>query len=278
MKARTGLHQLFFGPEGLRAGWGVLVYSGIFILTNFGMVLLVAVTIHPRRYGYGVTYVEQWKDFCRDVLFFKGTILVAALVATLVMARIERRAILSYWRVAAKWTLRVFMRGAVAGFALFAATIGLIAMRNGYALGIPAMSASEAFPAGAAWAFGATIYSAADTLALYGYPLFTLRRAIGFPAAALLVALGFTLYHIVWFDATVLGLAAILSQGVFLSLTLRQNWNLSLTAGTYAGIVFAQDCVFSVADSGTLMPLHLRDSYHFPPNWLDGASAGPKAW
>lgn len=276
MKARARLCLIFLDPESLRAGGGLLVYCGVFIVVGFAIQLLVAVTIHPSA-GYGVTYVENWKDFCRDVLFFKGTVLVAALVSTLVMARIERRAILCYWRVTPKRTVRVFVGGAVSGFALFAASIGLIALWHGYTLGIPAMSAGEAVAAGAAWSVGAAIYAVGDTIALYGYPLFTLRRTAGFPLAGLLVGLGFVLCHIVWFDANLVGFAAILSQGIFLSLTVRQNWNLSLTAGIYGGIVLAQDFVFSVADSGTLMPLHLRTSYHFPPNWLDGASAGPKA-
>jgi uncharacterized protein len=276
MNARAGLRQIFVSSEGLRAGWGLLVYCCVSVMVAFVIMFLVAATTHLPN-GYGVTYAQQWWDFCRDVLFFKGIVLVAALLATLAMARIEGRAILSFWKVTPNRSIYLFAGGAASGFALFATVIGLIALCHGYTLGVPAMSIKEAIPAGVAWFVGATIYGVGQILILYGYPLFTLRRSIGFPLAGLLTALGFVLFNIVWFDADILGFTAILSQGIFLSLTLRKYWNLSLTAGVYSGIVFAQDFVFSVSDSGTLMPFHLRTSYHFPPNWLDGASAGPKA-
>jgi hypothetical protein len=255
----------FYGRHG-RALGGLLVYVLLFAAMGVAVSALIATTLHPR-----MTY-EVWPY----LIPFKGAVLVAALTSTAVLSRIERTSIHSYWG-ARGGTLRRFTSGAVVGFALFSASIGLIALWHGYSLGTAAMSARQAITAGIVWIVAATIYAVGDSIALFGYPLHTLRRWIGFAPAAVVIGLIFVLCHIVWFDASVVGFAAILTQGLFLCATMWHNSDISFTAGIYAGTVFAQDFVFSVADSGTLFALHLRNSYHHPPDWLDGASAGPKA-
>lgn len=263
----TNEHSAKFYVRHGRALWGLLVYVLVFAAVGIAVSALIATTLHPRM------KYEVWPY----LIAFKGAVLIAALTSTAVLSRIERTSIHSYLGEARGATLRRFTSGAGVGFALFSASIGLSALWHGYSLGTAAMSARQAITAGILWIVAATIYAVGDSVALFGYPLYSLRRWIGFAPAAVVIGVIFVLCHIVWFDASVLGFAAILTQGLFLCATMCQNPDIRFTAGIYAGTVFAQDFVFSVADSGTLFALHLRNSYHHPPDWLDGASAGPKA-
>jgi hypothetical protein len=271
MEESSLLRGVFFGAEHLRAGWRLLIYCSTLVAALFAV--LLAIALQPVR----LSRVDPWELFVLWVLLPYAALLLAATLATFVVSRLEKSQMRAYWGLVPGRVTQRFGIGALIGFGLFASSIGLIALGRSYSFGVPALHGTQALAAAGAWVVGASLYAVAGSLALYGYPLATLRRSIGFMPAATVAALVFAFFHIVWYDATVLGFLAILSQGMFLSLTMRRGGNIAFTAGIYAGIVFAQDFVFSVADSGLLMPLHLRNSYHHPPNWLDGASAGPKA-
>ena len=211
------------------------------------------------------------------LLALKTAILFSSLVSTWLMSRIENRPILGYLRASTGPTLRRFCSGVGLGAALMAGCIGLIRACHGYEFGTPKISGWEALGYAAVWIVVATAYGVGDGIVLFGYPLFTLTRTIGFWGASVLMSLAFVLLNIVWFDASAIGFVAIFCQGLFLCATVRRSGDVATAAGLYAGVVFMQDFVFSVSDSGTLYSGHLRNAWFHGPYWLTGVSAGPKA-
>ena len=80
---KRGVHWIFVGSEGLRAGWGVL----LFVLLYIGFLLLIGSLLQPfLRQARHVTVLPVRLALIIEVAQFLPTIL-----ATAVLARIERR-------------------------------------------------------------------------------------------------------------------------------------------------------------------------------------------
>src|SRR5579864_4843485 len=93
---------LFFGPDGLRPGWGLLAYVALFLVLQ-PFFENIAYAIIPRRPLWSLL-LEKFADF------------LAALLPALLLAKIERRPWRSYglcWKQALR---RTYWAGAFWGF------------------------------------------------------------------------------------------------------------------------------------------------------------------
>jgi hypothetical protein len=256
----------------------VLAIRGLLTFLFFFVVVFALVTIPLAHWYLSPLARPQHMHYEWGMLLaLKSAILFSSLISTWMMSRIENRPILGYLRASTGPSIRRFCSGVGLGAALMAGCIGLIRVCHGYEFGTPEISGWEAVGYAAVWIVVATAYGVGDSIVLFGYPLFTLTRTIGFWGASVLLSLTFVLLHIVWFDANAIGFVAIFCQGLFLCASVRRSGDVATAAGLYAGIVFVQDFVFSVADSGTLYSGHLRNAWFHGPYWLTGVSAGPKA-
>ena len=65
--------------------------------------------------------------------------------------------------------------------------------------------------------------------------------------------------------------------GLFWSFTLRRTGNLWFAVGMHAGFDFGETFLFSVPNSGLVMPGHLSNAVLHGPAWLTGGTPGPEA-
>jgi hypothetical protein len=218
----------------------------------------------------------QWYALLLD----ESIILIAAMGATWLMSRVERRRFTTFWEAPSPVLSARFSKyllGVAVGLLLVGAYIGIIFAANGYKTGTPELHGRGIVLHGAAWVTVAAVYGMAETFLMFGYPLFTLRRSIGVSGASLLAAVLFGLRNVVWFDASVVGCSALIVQGLFLCALRFRYEDVWGVAGVYMGTVFAQNFLFSVPDGATRYTGHPRNSYLEGPFWLTGVSGGPKA-
>jgi uncharacterized protein len=73
-----------------------------------------------------------------------------------------------------------------------------------------------------------------------------------------------------------LGLASVFLIAVLFAVSIWRTADLWLSVGIHAGLVLAEDFLFSVPDSGEVYTGHLMTSRFSGPAWLTGGAAGPE--
>src|SRR5262245_24941389 len=137
--------MIFFGPHGLRPGWGLLLFLAI------DQGLLAAI-------GWTVTrfWTPPESPLMRPGLLIAAEIvmLAVALVATAVLARVERRSFAAYGFPLRRILGARFAEGSLWGILSISAVIGMMALAGGYTVAGLALRGGEALGYGAAWLLG----------------------------------------------------------------------------------------------------------------------------
>jgi CAAX protease family protein len=254
---------VFFGPEGLRAGWGLAFYVAMYYLLQF---------VADRWAGS----VQLGGEGLWSMMLEEFAILVAAVVPALLLWRVEGRAWGSYGLPGRIAFGKLFWVGTVWGFAgitlLMAAMYGL----RVFDLGHLAMHGARILRFAVFWAAFFLLVGFFEEFLLRGYSLFTLTRAAGFWPAAMLLSCMFGVIHLSNVGEDWAGLLAVAAIGFFFCLTLRRTGSLWFAVGFHAAWDWGETFFYSVPDSGTLFPGHLLKSSFHGPRWLTGGPVGPE--
>jgi uncharacterized protein len=180
------MRKIFFNSRGLRAGWRLLIFIGIFIALGFLANWIVSRIFHLNQ---------------RPSLDPVGTIsdelqaLIQALVATWIMARIERRRFFHYGIPLGNPFGRDFWVGIAWGLASTCFLVGLIAALGGYRILGLAIHGGALVHFFILWIAANLLIGFAEEIQFRAYLLATLADGIGFWPAALLLSLGFGALH-----------------------------------------------------------------------------------
>jgi membrane protease YdiL (CAAX protease family) len=254
---------LFLGPDGLRPGWGIAFYVGMFFLLQ----KLVVQWAWAHDFGAGGLWSMMLEEF--------GD-LMSAVILALVLARVEHRR----WRVYAlpsKQALgRLFWVGALWGFAGISLLLLALYGLHAFAFGHVVLHGSRLARFAAFWAVMFLLVGLFEEFLLRGYLQFTLARGIGFWPAAAVLSAGFGLIHLRNEGEHLPGVLAAALIGIFFCLTLRRTGNLWFAVGFHAAWDWGETFFYSVPDSGTVGPAHLLSSSLHGADWLTGGSVGPE--
>lgn len=267
-KERLLAETIFLGPNGIRAGWRAALYVAIFIIIEFALQTLIA--LNPFA---GVA------DLLRtpEVLLVRELVLIAGVLgAAQIMALLEGREIGAYgipWR--GGFSAR-FWQGALWGIVQLSAVMLLIAAWHGYSFGGLALGEGAAVDFALRWAAVFLAVGFAEEFLFRGYLLFTLTEGMGFWSAALLLSLIFGAVHLRNPGEGVVGALSVFAIGMFLCLTLRRTGDLWLAIGWHAAFDFGETYLYSVPNSGLVMPGHLFAASLHGPRWLTGGTVGPE--
>jgi len=262
--------KLLFGSHGLRVIWRLLIYFVVLISCVLLLLKCVGALLRALHWRLGSQSVE-------GLLTAQSLLLLSALFALAVMAKIERRSLSGYWMPRKNAFGRNFWEGLAWGIAVPVAIVMLIWLGHGYSFGALALSGRALIRYLLLWAAAALINAIAENLAILGYPLSVLTSAIRFWPAALLLTGIFTVGHISNAGENRLGLISIFLQVFFFCLTICRTGDLWFSVGLHAGGIFAEDFLLSTPDSGVVYNGHLlNSSFHGSP-WLTGGSVGPEA-
>ncbi|HUJ49360.1 MAG TPA: type II CAAX endopeptidase family protein [Bryobacteraceae bacterium] len=253
------------GREGLRAGWRLALYlimgTAIFLLLALGLRVIAG------------RYARQplWSE-----LFAEIAVLAAALAAAWIMSRIEKRSVGVYGLPARSAFGKLFFAGAVWG--LLGITALLLIMRGigVFSFGGLALHGLRIWRFAAFWGALFLVVGFTEEFVFRGYTQYTLAQGIGFWPSALLFSLIFGGIHLGNPGEAWIGAVAAALIGLFFCFTLWRTGSLWFAVGLHGAWDWGESYLYSVPDSGGMVPGHLmRPSFH-GSRWLTGGTVGPE--
>ena len=183
---KRGLHWIFVGADGIRAGWGVLLFVVLYLVFLF----FTGWALRPYLQAIRLAKVLP----VRLAMVMEVTQLLPAILATIIMALIERRSLLAYGYQGKARAVR-FLSGLVWGFVALSA-FALVLWKAGLlAFDGKALHGSAIFKYALQWGLIFLMVAVFEESTLRGYLQFTLTRGLGFWWGALLLSLVFGFSH-----------------------------------------------------------------------------------
>ncbi|MFZ0437758.1 MAG: type II CAAX endopeptidase family protein [Candidatus Sulfotelmatobacter sp.] len=267
----TAPNTFFRGPNGIRAGWRLLIFLAIVA----GFSVLLGFVVRILRIGQLQTGISSITPSGLSVL--EGSIFVLTAVPALIMARIERRKFGGYGLPARFAFRKDFWIGTLVGFLAISASLLGIFVLHGFRLAGLAIHGKTIITSTAAWSAAFVVVGLAEEFAFRGYLQFTLTTGIGFWPSAILLSLLFGLAHAGNPGESKFGLLSVVCFGLLFCLFLLRTGNLWWAVGFHAGWDWGQTFFYGVADSGLTPYRNLFNSSFSGPRWLTGGSFGPEA-
>jgi uncharacterized protein len=265
---KRDLRWVFVGPDGIRAGWSVLLF--IALTLAIGYVILSGLRAAAHRLGHLPSPTSVAGSALGDLL-----IIVVILGATAIMARIEGRSTWDYGLKDPRWA-RQFAAGAFWGFVLISGLIGLL-WATGHLVFDGRLIHGQAIVEDALWLGVAFVLTGvAEEILGRGYLQYTLARGIGFWPAAILLGIGFGLLHSGNPGETPIGLTSAGLAGFVFAFALYRTGSLWWPIGAHFGWDWGQSYFYGVPDSGLMLPGHLQATHPMGADWLSGGTVGPE--
>lgn len=253
---------MFFGPQGLRAGWRVALFA--LVAQTLG-IFLYWVALRPSfERGY-----FAWPPVKQLVLWLWFTI--PALASAAVMARLEGRGMRDYGLVLRVGSAARLGEGFLWGLAGLVALLSAMWLGGGFHFGRVLLYGGDAWRWGAAWVVAFFFLGFLQEFVFRGYTLLTLATGMGFWRAAALLSGLFSVAHIPnganarFFVSTVL-------VGLFWSFSVLRTGDLWFAVGFHSAWDWAQQFVFNPASQ----PGRLLESSYGGPTWLSGGATAPE--
>jgi uncharacterized protein len=257
------VRTLFLGPEGLRPGWGFAFYVVMFYLLR----QLAAQLAWSRNFGASGLWSGMLEEF---------GMLVAAIVPSLLLARVERRPWSVYGLPPGLAFGKLFWLGTIWGFAGITLLMFALSGLHAFSFGHVILHGARLERFAAFWAVMFLLVGLFEDFLLRGYTQFTLARSIGFWPAAVVLSCTFGLIHLGNSGEQWAGLLAAAFIGFFFCLTLRRTGTLWFAVGFHAAWDWGETFFYSVPDSGGVWPGHLLSSSLHGAAWLSGGTVGPE--
>jgi hypothetical protein len=295
---RFSAQYIFFGNEGLRTGWSLLLYLAL-IVALFACVSLIASRLHhpgqtqqtKTQPASAATAIASKPIPLHLALLGEGGQFLCVAIATWIMARIERRPV-SAFGFARRRSLRNFLAGLAWGLAFLSLLVFTLR-----ATGLLVFDARLLFgPAilgdALAWFAAFLLVGLFEEYFTRGYLQFTLTRGIaaicswlfktpraaafGFWTAALLLSIGFGLSHTANPGESPIGEVSAALIALVFCLSLWRTGSLWWAIGFHAAWDWAQSFLYGVADSGTLIEHRLFATHPVGRPILSGGLTGPE--
>jgi len=263
---------IFWGHKGLRAGWRLL----IFFLTLAMLFRIEALTLHaigwnhPQESKLTAQGLGWWLSHTKAVVF------ILVLLASWIMAKIERRRIADYglpWQRAFRG---YFWLGAAIGFATLTGLLGAMRAVGVFSFGMIGLHGLQlwkyAVTSGLVFLFGALF----EEWFFRGYLQFALTTGIGFWPATVVTSALFGYAHHSNAGETVLGTLSAGAVGFLFCLFLRRTGDLWMPIGFHAAWNWGESYFYGVPNSGAVTSRHLLQGSFSGPPWLTGGSVGPE--
>ncbi len=268
LPAQSGstLAWFFLGPNGIRAGWRLLLFILIACLFGFALFRL------PRLVGLR----PQGGLHPSTLLFGEGMAFLAIFLSAIVMGRIEGRSLADYGLPGRGAFGPEFWRGGLWGFLALTTLLAALRLANSYSIAGLALSGRDIVSYAVLWAAAFLCVGFFEEFLLRGYALYTLATGIGFWPAAMSLSALFGAVHLGNRGENWAGALSAAFIGVFLCFTVRRTGRLWFAVGLHAMWDYSESFIYSVPDSGVMVTGHLLNSSFHGPQWLTGGSVGPE--
>jgi membrane protease YdiL (CAAX protease family) len=269
-----GLKPIFVGPNGLRAGWRLLLFLALFAVLFGSFVLIKAGGPQGFQEKYRnqshitITPLVMGESEAITLLFLCG--------AAVIMSKVEHRKFSEYGLPLRQALRKDFWIGSSMGFLAISGTLLTIFLLHGFRIAGLALHGAAIVSSLAGWGIAFLLAGLVEEFLFRGYIQYTLASGIGFWPAAFVTSALFGFGHFFNSNENVRGSATVVLFGLLLCLFLRRTGNLWCAVGFHLGYDWGQ-MFYGVPDSG-IVPYHnLLDSALSGPQWLTGGIVGPEA-
>lgn len=265
---RHGMGWIFVGKSGIiRAGWGILIFIVVFAaVAFFGGFFLRDFFQHHSRTGVLTASTG---------LVAEGFQVLCVVIATGIMALIERKSILAYGYQGKARATR-FVSGLVLGFIAICAMVFALWQLGYLAFDGQSLHGAAMAKYAAIWALvflGTGIF---EESLLRGYLQFTMTRGVGFWWGALLFSLLFGLGHTHNAGESPVGLFSAGAIGLVFCLSIWYTGSLYWAVGFHAAWDWGESYFFGTADSGLVAQGHLFSEHPVGKVLWSGGKTGPE--
>jgi uncharacterized protein len=261
------LRWIFIGPNGLRAGWAILVFTGILYAVGRLAGFLVARFWHP--------HIPAGPMPPLIGVMAEGTELVVLALVTFIMSRIERRPFLAYGYQGEARAVR-FISGLIWGFAAISLLV-LALWKLGYlAMDGRSLIGSSILRYAAEWGVVFLVVGFFEESIMRGYAQFTLTRGIGFWWGAIILSFLFGFGHHTNTGESPVGLFSAGAIGLVFCLSLWYTGSLWWAVGFHAAWDWGESYFYGTADSGLIARGHLFSEHPVGKLLWSGGATGPE--
>jgi membrane protease YdiL (CAAX protease family) len=270
----SGMKRVIVGPNGLRAGWRLLLFV-VLVVVMLGSFILIS--------NGGLQGVREAQKQAAQITitpFLLGSndaiAILVLCVATLIMGKLEHGKFSEYGLPLRQALRKDFWFGSLLGFLGLSGTLLIMFLLHGFRITGLALHGTILLSSLFAWSFAFLLVGVFEEFAFRGYVQYTLASGIGFWPGAFVISGLFALSHAINPGETVVGLIAVVMFGLLLCLFLRRTGNLWCAIGFHAAWDWGQ-MFYGVPDSG-IVPYHnVLSSAFSGPRWLTGGTVGPEA-
>jgi len=179
-QAVTERYNIFVGPNGLRAGWRLLIFLALLLPLGYGAISIADLLLN-RLHADFYTALGS--------LIGMGCPAAALFLISWIMAKIEGRSLAAYglpWRRA---FCRQYWQGAAISFTSLTALLVALRLCGVFSFGSLALHGADIWTHAAAWTVPLFLSALLEDFTYRGYFLFTLTTGIGFWPAAIVSSL-----------------------------------------------------------------------------------------
>jgi membrane protease YdiL (CAAX protease family) len=304
------LRYIFFGADGLRAGWGLLLYIAM-IAGCFYSVHLVQMAVKGHHAAAtssheagpsaaqgasaasGKTATAPPKLMSpRAGIIGEGAPFLVVMLATFVMSRIERRRF-GVYGLGGTNRLAQFLAGLFWGVVCLSLLVGLLHWSGFLEFDARLLSGGAALRYGLIWGVGFILVALLEESVMRGYAQYTLARgfagiygailkntrhrdALGFWTAAIVLSFVFGLGHSSNPGESPIGELGAGLAGLVFCFALYRTGSLWWAIGIHAAWDWSQSFLYGVADSGLMAEGHLFATRPVGKPILSGGLTGPE--
>lgn len=266
-------NTIFLGPNGIRAGWRLLIF-------------LLIVYVVGRAANFGIAHTPTISDWLKSQpkgtitaysqIFGEGLSFLLLWFVVWIMSLIEKRSFADFGLPLVGAFGKRFWQGVPYGFAMLTVLLAAIGALHGFALGGLEIGGVEALKYACLFGVGFILVGLFEEFSFRGYLQATLGSGIGFWPSAIVLSIIFGAVHLGNPGEAKIGAFMAGSFGLLAAFALRRTGNLWFPIGIHAGWDWGETYFYGTPDSGLLAQGRLFNSSFHGPNWLTGGSVGPE--
>jgi len=278
------LRRIFWGQDGLRAGWSLLIFVAIFASLAF------CINLTLRKLG--VPKPDPTADLTPLFgILAEGSSFLLLVVVTWIMSKIERRSFAVYGMGDGR-KLAHFFGGMAWGIVALSALIFTLRQTGFLVIDHRLLFGADVWRYGAIWLFGFLLVGLLEENLTRGYVQYTLTRglaaiyqkafktrhstALGFWTSAIIFSILFGLSHKSNPGESPIGVLAAGLAGLVFCLSLWRTGSLWWAIGIHTSWDWGQSFLYGVADSGLMVQHHLFATHAVGKPILSGGATGPE--